>query len=147
MMPKPIQILLAEDSPSDAELTIEAFAGARIASTIHHVRDGDEVTAFLQREGRFAGAPRPELILLDLNLPRKNGRELLAEIKSDAALKAIPVIVLTTSDAPDDIEAAYDLHANAYIQKPVGLAAFIEAIHAIDDFWLAVVRLSAGEPV
>jgi chemotaxis family two-component system response regulator Rcp1 len=137
----PIQILLAEDSLTDAELTREAFLGARVANEIHHVQDGDEAVQFVRRAGRFAHAPRPDLILLDLNLPRRDGREVLAELKADPDLRRIPVIVLTTSDAPQDIAAAYNQHVNAYIKKPVDLEQFIHAIRSIEEFWLVVVRL------
>jgi chemotaxis family two-component system response regulator Rcp1 len=137
----PIQILLAEDSVTDAELTREAFLGAHVANEIHHVLDGDEAVQFVRRAGRFAHAPRPDLILLDLNLPRRDGREVLAEIKADPDLRRIPVIVLTTSDAPQDITAAYNQHVNAYIKKPVDLEQFIHAIRSIEEFWLVVVRL------
>ena len=136
-----IEILLVEDSPSDVRLTIEAFKDARVRSNIQVVEDGMAALAFLRQEGRYADAPRPHLILLDLNLPKKDGREVLAEIKEDPNLRRIPVVVLTISQAEQDILRSYDLHANCYITKPVDLDAFIQVVQSIEDFWLTIVRL------
>jgi CheY-like chemotaxis protein len=136
-----IDILLVEDSPTDADLTREAFRRARIANRLNVVVDGVEAVAFLRREGAYADAPRPGLILLDLNLPRKDGREVLAEIKSDDDLKVIPVLVMTSSRAESDVLRSYQLHANGYVAKPLDFAQFIEAVRAIERFWFAVVTL------
>ena len=137
----PIEILLVEDSPSDIDLTREALEDTRVANNLSVVNDGVEALAFLRREGQYAQAPHPDLILLDLNLPKKDGREVLADIKADEDLKRIPVVVLTTSSAELDIVKSYDLHANCYITKPVDLDKFVEVVRTIDDFWLTVVRL------
>lgn len=137
----PIEILLVEDNPGDVRLTIEAFKEGRVHNRLSVARDGVEALAFLRRQGAFANAARPDLILLDLNLPRKDGREVLAEIKEDASLRRIPVVVLTTSKAEEDILRTYDLHANCYIAKPVDLEQFLSVVRSIDDFWLSVVRL------
>lgn len=138
---KPIEILLVEDSPSDAALTIEAIKAGKIANKLSHVEDGIEAMEFLRREGKYKDAQRPDLIMLDLNLPRKSGREVLEELKSDPDLKVIPVVVLTTSIAEKDISHAYQLHANCYIKKPVDFKQFINVIKSIEDFWLTVVSL------
>jgi two-component system, chemotaxis family, response regulator Rcp1 len=138
---KLIEILLVEDSPADVLITREAFEEARLLNSIHVAEDGVQAMEFLRREGRYASAPRPDLILLDLNLPRKNGREVLAEIKGDPDLKAIPVIILTTSGANDDILKAYDLYANCYVVKPVGFENFLKAVQSIRNFWFSVVAL------
>jgi two-component system, chemotaxis family, response regulator Rcp1 len=135
------QILLVEDSPSDVELTIDAMREARVANELSVVSDGVEAMAFLRRTGRYADAPRPDLVLLDLNLPRKDGKEVLAEIRADEGLRPIPVAVLTTSKAEADVLRSYQLGANCYITKPVGLVEFLEVIHAIEGFWLTIVRL------
>ncbi|NVJ06195.1 response regulator [Myxococcus sp. AM001] len=137
----PIEILLVEDNPGDVRLTIEAFKEGKVSNHLSVARDGVEALAFLRRQGAYANAVRPDLILLDLNLPRKDGREVLAEIKVDPALRRIPVVVLTTSKAEEDILRTYDLHANCYIAKPVDLEQFIFVVRSIDDFWLSVVRL------
>ncbi|WIG94838.1 response regulator [Myxococcus sp. SDU36] len=137
----PIEILLVEDNPGDVRLTIEAFKEGKVSNRLSVARDGVEALAFLRRQGAYANAARPDLILLDLNLPRKDGREVLAEIKVDPALRRIPVVVLTTSKAEEDILRTYDLHANCYIAKPVDLEQFIFVVRSIDDFWLSVVRL------
>ena len=142
---RPIEILLIEDSPADILITREAFSEARLLNDIHVVEDGVQALEFLRRQGAFASAPRPDLILLDLNLPRKNGREVLAEIKADDSLKAIPVIVLTTSSAHEDILQAYDLHANCYVVKPVGFENFLKAVQSIRNFWFSVVALPPEE--
>ncbi len=138
---RPIEILLVEDSPADILITREAFEEARLMNAIHVVEDGVQALEFLRREGRYASAPRPDLILLDLNLPRKNGREVLAEIKADESFKIIPVIVLTTSNSSEDILQAYDLHANCYVVKPVGFENFLKAVQSIRNFWFSVVAL------
>jgi two-component system, chemotaxis family, response regulator Rcp1 len=137
----PIEILMVEDNPSDVRLTIEAFKDAKVRNRMHVVVDGEDAMEFLRREGRYSDALRPDLILLDLNLPKKNGREVLAEIKADPELRRIPVVVLTTSDDERDIMAAYDLHVNAYVKKPVDLDQFIKIVEAVEDFWLTVVKL------
>ncbi len=136
-----IEILLVEDSPADILITREAFQDARLMNTIHVVEDGVKALEFLRREGTYASAPRPDLILLDLNLPRKNGREVLAEIKEHDEFKAIPVIVLTTSNADEDILNAYNLHANCYVIKPVGFDNFLKAVQSIENFWFSIVVL------
>lgn len=138
---KPVEILMVEDNPSDVRLTIEAFRDAKVSNNMNVATDGEEALAYLRREGGYSEAARPDLILLDLNLPKKNGREVLAEIKADPLLKRIPVVVLTTSDDEQDILKAYDLHVNAYIKKPVDLDQFIRIVEAVEDFWLTVVKL------
>jgi two-component system, chemotaxis family, response regulator Rcp1 len=138
---RPIEILLVEDSPSDAELTREAMKAGKIANNLSHVEDGVEAMEYLARRGRYAKAPRPDLIMLDLNLPRKDGREVLAELKQDPVLKTIPVVVLTTSRADQDIIRSYELHANCYISKPVDFQQFLEVVQSIEHFWLTVVAL------
>jgi CheY-like chemotaxis protein len=136
-----IEILLVEDNPADVRLTQEALREGKVRNRLSVARDGAEALAFLRREGAFAAAPRPDLILLDLNLPRKDGREVLAEVKQDPVLRRIPVVVLTTSSAEVDILKSYELHANCYITKPVDLEQFVTVVRSIDDFWLTVVRL------
>ncbi|MBV8087259.1 MAG: response regulator [Chloroflexi bacterium] len=136
-----IDILLVEDSPSDVDLTREALEDAKVRNTLHVAQDGVEALEFLRRTGRHAGAPRPDLILLDLNLPKKDGREVLADIKADPELKSIPVVILTTSEAEQDILRTYSLHANCYITKPVDLEQFITVVRSIENFWLVVVKL------
>lgn len=138
---RPIEILLVEDNPGDARLTREALREGKIRNNLHHVRDGVEALMFLRREGEYAKAPMPDLVLLDLNLPRKDGREVLAEMKQDLRLRTVPVVVLTTSEAESDIVRSYELHANCYITKPVGLEQFIAIVREIESFWLAVVTL------
>ena len=137
----PIDILLVEDDPGDVLMTREAFEHHKIRNALHVASDGVEALRFLRREGPFADAPRPGLILLDLNLPRKDGREVLGEIKQDPVLRTIPVVVLTTSEAEEDILRSYDLHANAYVTKPVDFEKFVEVVRQIDDFWVTVVQL------
>ena len=139
--PAPIDILLVEDDPGDVLMTREAFAHHKIRNPLHVAEDGVEALRFLKREGPFGEAPRPGLILLDLNLPRKDGRELLGEIKQDPGLRTIPVVVLTTSEAEEDILRSYDLHANAYVTKPVDFNRFIEVVRQIDEFFVTVVKL------
>ena len=143
-MATPIEILLVEDSPSDTELTVEALADGHVGNNLSIVDDGEKALQFLHRQGAYADAPRPDLILLDLNLPRKDGREVLAEIKSDPTLQMIPVVVLTTSGAEQDVQRAYALHANCYITKPVDFRQFVEAVKAIEDFWFTVVKLPSS---
>jgi two-component system, chemotaxis family, response regulator Rcp1 len=138
---RPVQILLVEDSPSDTELTVEALKEAKVRNHLSIVEDGEQAMQFLRRRGEFKDAPRPDLIMLDLNLPRKDGREVLAEIKSDNALKSIPVVVLTTSRAEQDIARAYQLSANCYITKPVDFEQFLQVVRSIESFWLFVVTL------
>jgi two-component system, chemotaxis family, response regulator Rcp1 len=137
----PIEILLVEDSPSDADLAMEALRESKVQTHIHVVEDGVEAIAFVRQQGRYADKPRPDLILLDLNLPRKDGREVLAELKTDPDFVTIPVIVLTTSASKDDILSSYRLHANCYITKPVDFEQFMDIARAIDHFWLAAVQL------
>jgi CheY-like chemotaxis protein len=132
---------MVEDSPSDAQLTVEALHAAKIANRLSHVEDGVEALRFLRQEGPYADAPRPDLILLDLNLPRKDGREVLDELKRDSDLKVIPVVVLTTSRSEQDVLRSYQLHANCYITKPVDFTQFMEVVKAIEHFWLSVVTL------
>lgn len=136
-----IEILMVEDNPGDVRLTQEAMKEAKVSNRLTVVHDGVEAMAYLRREGRFAEAVRPDLILLDLNLPRKDGREVLAELKSDPDLKSIPVVVLTTSRAQQDVEGAYKLHANCYITKPVDFNQFMKVVQQIDNFWVNVVTL------
>jgi CheY-like chemotaxis protein len=136
-----IEILLVEDNPGDARLTLECMREAKVRNRMHVVEDGVEAMEFLRRQGRFGDAPRPDLILLDLNLPRKDGRAVLAEVKADPDLKRIPVVILTTSRAEEDVLRAYDLHANCYVTKPVDLAQFMKIVALIDDFWVNVVTL------
>jgi len=138
---EPVRILLVEDSPGDIRLTREVLRDARIANELHIVGDGDHAMAFLRREGEYAGMQRPDLILLDLNLPRKDGREVLAELKEDPELHLIPVIVLTTSAAEQDVLRSYDLKAACYITKPIDLDEFISVVRSIESFWLSTVRL------
>lgn len=142
---KHIDILLVEDSPADVLITREAFAEFKIFNTLHVVEDGVEAMAFLNQDGKYASVPRPDLILLDLNLPRKNGREVLAEIKNEPRLKNIPVVVLTTSHSESDVLEAYDQHANCYIVKPVGFDNFVDAMKTIRQFWFSVVTLPPEE--
>ncbi len=137
----PIEILLVEDNAGDVRLTKEALNTVKFSNKIHVVWNGEEAMAFLRREGEFSNAPRPDLILLDLNLPRKDGRDVLAEIKTDEDLKRIPVVILTTSSDEEDILKTYDLHANCYVTKPVDLEQFIKVLKAIDEFWLSIVKL------
>ncbi|MDY6964707.1 MAG: response regulator [Halobacteriota archaeon] len=141
---RPINILLAEDNPGDVRLTQEAFKEGKIRNELYVAGDGVEAMAFLRREGEYTDVPRPDLILLDLNMPRKNGREVLEEIKTDDNLKRIPVVILTTSKAEEDILRTYDLHANCYISKPVDMDQFIDVVKLIENFWFTVVKLPGG---
>lgn len=143
--PKHIEILLVEDSPADVLIAREALAEAKLLNTIHVAEDGVEAMDFLFKRGKFASAPTPDLILLDLNLPRKNGREVLAEIKADDQFKQIPVVVLTTSSAEEDILRSYNLHANCYVVKPVEFESFVKAVQSIQHFWFSVVTLPPGK--
>jgi chemotaxis family two-component system response regulator Rcp1 len=138
---EPIEILLVEDNLGDARLAAEALKENKVRNNLHHVVDGVEAMAFLQRRGDYATAPRPDLVLLDLNMPRKDGREVLAEIKEDPELRLMPIVVLTTSEAERDLIKSYDLHANAYIVKPIDLDRFIEVVQAIEAFWFTIVKL------
>ena len=142
---KPIEILMVEDNAGDVDLAREAMENGKIRNTLSVVSDGVEAMAFLHRTGKYAKSPRPDLILLDLNLPKKDGREVLAEIKSDDDLKRIPVVILTTSQAEVDILSSYNLHANCYITKPIDLPQFLRVVKAIEDFWLTIVRLPPKE--
>jgi CheY-like chemotaxis protein len=141
---EPIDVLLVEDDPGDTLMIREAFADNKVHNTLSCVTDGEQAMQFLHREGNYADAPRPDLILLDLNLPRKDGREVLAEIKGDERLRTIPVVVLTTSAAEEDVLRSYHLHANAYVTKPVDFDRFIEVVRQIDEFFVTVVKLPKG---
>jgi len=138
---RPVEILLVEDSPSDADLTEEALSDGKVLNHLHWVEDGVEALAFLRRQGKYTKAPRPDLILLDLNLPKKDGREVLAQIKADPSLKRIPVVILSTSAAERDILKTYELNANCYVTKPIDLEQFISVVKLIEEFWLALVKL------
>jgi len=137
----PIEVLLVEDSPGDVRLTREAFKDAKVHINLHVASDGTDAMAFLHREGEHSNAPRPDLILLDLNLPKKDGREVLAELKESPTLKCIPVVILTTSASDADIQVSYQRHANCFITKPVDLEGFLKVVKSIDNFWLSVVKL------
>ncbi len=138
---KTIDILLVEDNPGDARLAMEAMKDSKIRNTVYVVGDGVEAMEFLHNQGKYANSPRPDLILLDLNLPRKSGREVLAEVKSEPGLKRIPVVVLTVSRDEEDILKAYNLHANCYISKPLDFNQFMKITRSIEDFWLSIVKL------
>ena len=142
---RPIEILLIEDNPGDVRLTVEALRESKIQNRLHNAKDGMEAVAFLRRKGEYADAPRPDLILLDLNLPKMNGPEVLAEIKEDTALKHIPVVILTGSKDTDDITKTYNLHANCYVTKPIDLEQFIMVVKSVRDFWLTIVKLPTEE--
>ena len=141
VMVEPIVILMVEDNPADARLAEEALKESKVVNTLWHASDGVEAMEFLRRQGRFSDAPRPDIVLLDLNLPRKDGRQVLAEVKQDPELKRIPVVILTTSEAEQDILSSYNLHANCYVTKPVDLDKFTKIIGVIEDFWLSIVKL------
>jgi chemotaxis family two-component system response regulator Rcp1 len=141
----PVEILLVEDNPGDVRLTQEALKEGKVYNTLHWAKDGVEALEFLKRQGKHAKAPRPDIILLDLNLPKKDGREVLAQIKKDSELKQIPVVVLTTSEAEEDVLKSYELHANCYVTKPVDLEKFIHVVQSIDRFWLTVVTLPPSD--
>jgi chemotaxis family two-component system response regulator Rcp1 len=138
---RPVDILLVEDNPGDVRLTLEALRDSKMSNNMNVVEDGAEAMAFLRQEGEYANAPRPDVILLDLNLPKKDGREVLAEIKADKNLRCIPVVVLTTSQAEEDILRTYDLQANCYVTKPLDLDQFIKVVRSIEEFWLTIVKL------
>jgi CheY-like chemotaxis protein len=140
----PVEILLVEDNPGDYRLTQEALHEGKVYNNLHWAKDGVEALDFLNRRGKHSEAPRPDIILLDLNLPKKDGREVLSEIKADADLKAIPVVILTTSKAEEDVLRSYDLHANCYVTKPVDLDKFIVVVQSIDRFWLTIATLPPG---
>ena len=142
----PVEILLVEDNPGDERLTREALKEGKVYSNLHWVKDGVEALEFLRKQGKYAGKPRPDIVLLDLNLPKKDGREVLQEIKNDDALKRIPVVILTTSKAEEDVLKTYNLHANCYVTKPVDLDRFITVVRSIEDFWFTVVRLPSDRP-
>ena len=142
---RPVEILLVEDNPGDVRLTMEALREAKVCNKVHTVYDGMEAMSFLRQEGRYTNMSCPDLILLDLNLPKKDGREVLAEIKADENMKRIPVVILTTSKAEQDILKSYELQANCYVTKPVDLDQFITVVKSIGDFWLAIVRLPRSE--
>jgi len=144
---KPIEILLVEDNEGDARLAREALKDSKVTNIIHHVHDGIEAMDFLHHQGKYKNAVRPELILLDLNLPRKDGREVLAEIKNDDNLAIIPVVVLTISNDEQDILETYKLHVNCFITKPIDFEQFIKVVRSIEDFWLTIVRLPLNNPV
>ena len=138
---RPIDILLVEDDPGDVLITKEALEHSKVTNSLSIVEDGEQALAFLRREGDYADASRPDLILLDLNLPKKDGRQVLADIKADAELRRIPVVVLSTSAADEDILSSYDLHANAFVSKPVDFDRFVEVVRQVDEFFFTVVRL------
>ncbi len=138
---RPIEILMVEDNPGDVRLTVEALKEGKVRNNLNTVEDGEAAMKFLRRQGPYSKVPRPDLVLLDLNLPKKNGREVLAEIKDDPELKRIPVVILTVSEAEQDILKSYNLHANCYINKPVNLEQFIKVVRSIEDFWLSIVML------
>jgi len=137
---RPVEILLAEDNPGDVKLTQKALEKGQVLNNLHVVNDGVDAMAYLRREGEYASAPRPDLLLLDLNMPRMDGQEVLAEMKSDEDLRRIPVVVLTSSAAEEDIVESYDLHANAYLTKPVDFDGFVDIVASIEEFWLRVVK-------
>ena len=141
---RPIEILLVEDDPGDTLITTEALQTSRVTNNLNCVVNGEEALAYLRRAGEYADATRPDLVLLDLNLPRRDGREVLAEVKGDADLRRIPVVVLTTSQAEEDVLRSYDLHANAYVTKPVDFENFVDVVRSIDEFYFTVVRLPDG---
>jgi len=136
-----IQILLVEDNPGDVRLTVEALRDAKVANELHVVGNGEEAIAFLRQQGKHVDAPRPDIVLLDLNLPRLDGRDVLSDIKSDPSLATIPIIVLTSSTAEADIQRSYELHANCFISKPVDFSEFLSAVRSLEGFWLKIVRL------
>jgi CheY-like chemotaxis protein len=141
---KPIEILLVEDSPDDACLTIETLRDGKVRNHVNHVEDGVEALRFLRQEGPHSGSPRPDLILLDLNLPKRNGRDVLQEIKQDPNLKRIPVVIMTAEDDREQLREVYDRHANCLVNKPVDLEEFINVVRSIEDFWLTIVKLPAA---
>lgn len=144
VMGRPVEFLLAEDNPGDVRLTKEALRESKISNNLNVVPDGVEAMAFLRREGKYADAPRPDVILLDLNLPKKDGREVLAEVKADPGLRLIPVVIITSSEAEQDVLKTYELYANCYVTKPVDLEQFIKVIQSIETFWLTIVTLPSS---
>jgi chemotaxis family two-component system response regulator Rcp1 len=140
-----IEILLVEDNPGDARLAKEALKESKLRNTLHHVEDGVAAMEFLRNEGKYVNEPRPDLVILDLNLPKKDGREVLLEIKDDVDLKRIPVVILTISKAEEDILRTYNLHANCYVTKPLDLDQFMKVVQSIEDFWLTIVKLPNGK--
>jgi chemotaxis family two-component system response regulator Rcp1 len=144
LMGRPVEFLLAEDNPGDVRLTKEALRESKISNNLNVVPDGVEAMAFLRREGKYADAPRPDVILLDLNLPKKDGREVLAEVKADPVLRLIPVVIITSSEAEQDVLKTYELYANCYVTKPVDLEQFIKVIQSIETFWLTIVTLPSS---
>lgn len=144
LMGRPVEFLLAEDNPGDVRLTKEALRESKISNNLNVVPDGVEAMAFLHREGKYADAPRPDVILLDLNLPKKDGREVLAEVKADPSLRLIPVVIITSSEAEQDVLKTYELYANCYVTKPVDLEQFIKVIQSIETFWLTIVTLPSS---
>lgn len=141
---RPADFLLVEDNPGDVRLTQEALKSHKVQNNLHVVTDGEEAMAFLRKQGKYKDAPRPDIILLDLNLPKKDGREVLAEIKSDPLLKTIPVVVISSSEAEQDIIKSYNLNANCYVTKPVNLDQFIKVVQSINDFWITIVKLPSS---
>lgn len=141
---RPADFLLVEDNPGDVRLTQEALKSHKVQNNLHVAIDGEEAMAFLHRQGKYANAPRPDIILLDLNLPKKDGREVLAEIKSDPNLKTIPVVIITSSEAEQDVIKSYNLNANCYVTKPVNLDQFIKVVQSVNDFWLTIVKLPSS---
>jgi chemotaxis family two-component system response regulator Rcp1 len=142
---EPVDVLLVEDNPGDVRLTKEALKDAKLKIHMHVVGDGMEAMAFLRKQGKYAASPRPDLVLLDLNLPKKDGRQVLAEIKEDPDLKRIPVVIITTSKAEEDVLKSYNLHANCYVTKPLDLDQFITVVQSIEQFWLTIVKLPNGQ--
>ena len=138
----PVEILIVEDNPGDVRLAREGLSECKIRNNLHAVDDGIKAMAFLRKQGEYVRTPRPDLILLDLNLPKKDGREVLREIKEDESLRFIPVVVLTTSKAEEDIVKSYSLHANCYVTKPLGLQQFVEVVQSIENFWFTIVKLA-----
>jgi len=141
---RPANFLLVEDNPGDVRLTQEALKSHKVQNNLHVVTDGEEAMAFLRKQGKYKDAPRPDIILLDLNLPKKDGREVLAEIKSEPSLKTIPVVIISSSEAEQDIIKSYDLNANCYVTKPVNFDQFIKVVQSINDFWLTIVKLPSS---
>ena len=138
---KPVEVLLAEDNPGDVMLTKKALKRGKLANNLHVVTDGVEALSFLRHQGEYADAPRPDLVLLDLNMPRKDGQEVLEELKNDPELRRIPVVILTSSESEEDIVKSYELNANAYLTKPVDFDGFVEIVDRLEDFWFQVVKL------
>jgi len=141
---RPADFLLVEDNPGDVRLTKEALKTHKVQNNLHVVNDGEEAMMFLRKQGQYKDAPRPDIILLDLNLPKKDGREVLADIKSDPSLKTIPVVIITSSEAEQDVIKSYNLNANCYVTKPVNLDQFIKVVQSINDFWLTIVKLPSS---